>query len=473
MAHNVDVVVVGAGLSGLTTAYRLVRQGIDRVVVLEAKDRVGGRTLTTTVDGTVLDAGATIISPAQKDILALAADLGIRTIRSYRGRYVYLLHGERRTMAGLPGWAATPALSGVLVRLLSIAAKLPLRGRTPMTEILRPMAKLEELRRTVPPLQPWLAKDAGRLDGQSLQDWIDRETSPGEARQLLEYLFASYFAPRPERISLLYGLHVLNTWGGLAGLFAAQSNTLRFEGGAQSLSLAMAERLGDRVRLGSAVRVVAEIDGGYSVHTERNDFRATHVVIAVPPKNKIGFRPELPEGRRLLQDGWESVSAVKINVVYGVPFWRRQRLAGAVSDLRAAPAVIDTSQGDREAVLSSYVVVAPPDTPLGNEQSYYSDPASRKEAVLSTLERQFGPEARDIAAYHDKNWDEEPFQNGCEGGLAPGVLTRAQTALTTPVGGIHWAGVETARRWAGWMNGAVEAGDRAAAEIADAMGSRQ
>ena len=264
MAHNVDVVVVGAGLSGLTTAYRLVRQGIDRVVVLEAKDRVGGRTLTTTVDGTVLDAGATIISPAQKDILALAADLGIRTIRSYRGRYVYLLHGERRTMAGLPGWAATPALSGVLVRLLSIAAKLPFRGRTPMTEILRPMAKLEELRRAVPPLQPWLAKDAGRLDGQSLQDWIDRETSPGEARQLLvEYLFASYFAPRPERISLLYGLHVLNTWGGLAGLLAAQSNTLRFEGGAQSLSLAMAERLGGRVRLGSAVGLVAEIDGGY------------------------------------------------------------------------------------------------------------------------------------------------------------------------------------------------------------------
>ena len=88
MAHNVDVVVVCAGLSGLTTAYRLVRKGIDRVVVLEAKDRVGGRTLTTTVDGTVLDAGATIVAPAQKDILALAADLGIRTIRSYRGRYV-------------------------------------------------------------------------------------------------------------------------------------------------------------------------------------------------------------------------------------------------------------------------------------------------------------------------------------------------------------------------------------------------
>ena len=81
--------------------------------------------------------------------------------------------------------------------------------------------------------------------------------------------------------------------------------------------------------------------------------------------------------------------------------------------------MIDTSQGDREAVLSSYVVVAPPDTPLGNEQSYYSDPASRKEAVLSTLERQFGPEARDIAAYHDKNWDEEPFQNGCAGRRNP------------------------------------------------------
>lgn len=164
---------------------------------------------------------------------------------------------------------------------------------------------------------------------------------------------------------------------------------------------------------------------------------------------------------------------MKINVVYRVPFWRRRRLAGAVSDLRAAPAVIDTSLGEGGGVLSSYVVVAPPDTPLGNDPSYYSDPTSRKEAVLSALERQFGPEARDIEAYHDKNWDQEPFQNGCEGGLAPGVLTRAQTGLATPVGGIHWAEVETARRWAGWMNGAVEAGDRAAAEVADAMGSRQ
>jgi monoamine oxidase len=468
VTHDADVVVVGAGLSGLTAAHRLLQGGVDRVVVLEAKDRVGGRTLTTVVDGTVLDAGATIVSPAQQDILALAADLGIRTMRSYRGRYVFLLQGERRTMAGLPAWAAAPTVSGVFVRLMSFAARLPLRKRAPVMEIARSMAALEELRRTVPPHAPWLATAADRLDNQSLQDWIERETSPGQNRQMLEHLFASYFAPRPERISLLYGLHVLNSWGGLAGLFAAQSNTLRFDGGAQSLSLKMAERLGDRLRLASAVRVVAITDGGYSVQTEQNEFRTRHVVVAVPPRNDIQFRPQLPEGRRLLQEGWESVSAVKINVVYAKPFWRRARLCGAVSDLRAAPAVIDTSDGETNGVLSSYVVVAPPDTVLGNEQSYYTDSKVRKEAVINALERQFGPEARDIAAYHDKNWDDEPFQSGCEGGLAPGVLTAARTALTTPVGGIHWAGVETARRWAGWMNGAVEAGERAAAEVSAA-----
>jgi monoamine oxidase len=471
VTQNVDVAVIGAGISGLTTAYRLCQHGVDRVVVIEAKDRVGGRTLTTTVDGIVLDAGATIVSPAQQDILSLAAELGIRTVPSFRGRYVYFMRGERRTMGGLPAWAATPPLSGLFVRLLSAAAKLPIRRRTPMMRILRSMTALEDLRRTIPPLEPWLAKDADRLDGQSLQDWIDWETPPGEGRQLLEYLFSNYFAPRPEQISLLYGLHVLNTWGGLAGLFAAQSNSLRFEGGAQSLSLAMAERLGDRVRLGSAVRVIARTDTTYSIQTEQDQFRAKRVVMAVPPRNDIEFRPELPEGRRLLQQGWESVSAVKINVVYSAPFWRRRSLAGAVSDLRAAPAVIDTSHGTGEGVLSSYVVVAPPDTPLGNEHGYYSNPMERREAVLRALETQFGPEARDISAYHDKNWDDEPFQSGCEGGLAPGVLTRARTALSQPVGEIHWAGVETARKWAGWMNGAAEAGERAATEIVDAMRS--
>ncbi|SOJ53551.1 Putative flavin-containing monoamine oxidase AofH [Mycobacterium simulans] len=471
MTYDVDVAVVGAGLSGLTTGYRLVRNGIDKIVVLEAKDRVGGRTLTTKVNGTILDAGATIISPAQQDILALADELGTRVTRSHHNRYVYLWQGERRIMRGVPQWATTPAVAGPWMRLLSGAAKLT-RWQTPVMEIVGSITKLERLRRTVPPLEPWLATDATHLDAQSLQEWINRETAAGRGRQLLEYLFASYFSPKPTCVSLLYALHVLNTWGGLVGLFAAQSNTLRFDGGAQSLSLALADRLGERVRLGSAVRVVAEIDTGYSVQTQTDEFRANHVVVAVPPKNAIEFRPELPDGRRLLLDGWESVSALKINVVYAEPFWRRQKLAGAVSDLRAAPAVIDTSPGDGKGVLSSYVVVAPPDTPLGNEPTYYTDSTTRKEAVLSALEQQFGPQARDFEAYHETNWADVPFQGGCEGGLRPGVLTTARTTMATPVGGIHWAGVESAQRWAGWMNGAVEAGGRAAAEVLDAMRSR-
>ncbi|EID17073.1 amine oxidase [Mycobacterium xenopi RIVM700367] len=133
--------------------------------------------------------------------------------------------------------------------------------------------------------------------------------------------------------------------------------------------------------------------------------------------------------------------------------------------------MIDTSPVQGKGVLSSYVVVAPPDTALGNEPSYYVDPAKRQQAVLNALEQQFGPQARDIEAYHDTNWADEPFQNGCEGGLAPGVLTSARTTMATAVGGIHWAGVETAHRWAGWMNGAVEAGERAAAEILTATRS--
>lgn len=197
-------------------------------------------------------------------------------------------------MRGLPRWAASPWLSRSGLRLLSAAATLPLRRTAPLRQVLRSRARLEDLRKTVPLHEPWRAPDADSLDSQSLRHWIDRNTSPGQGRQLLEYLLASYFAPTAESISLLYALHVLNTWGGLAGLFAAQSSTLRFEGGAQSLSLAMAEYLGKRVRLGSAVRRIAKVGMGYSVMTQRDEFRARHVVVAVPPKNTIEFQPELP-----------------------------------------------------------------------------------------------------------------------------------------------------------------------------------
>lgn len=228
-------------------------------------------------------------------------------------------------MRGLPRWAASPWLSRSGLRLLSAAATLPLRRTAPLRQVLRSIARLEDLRKTVPLHEPWRAPDADSLDSQSLRHWIDRNTSPGQGRQLLEYLFASYFAPTAESISLLYALHVLNTWGGLAGLFAAQSSTLRFDGGAQSLSLAMAEYLGKRVRLGSAVRRIAKVGMGYSVMTQRDEFRARHVVVAVPPKNTIEFQPELPAARKTLVNGWQSVSAVKINVVYPEPFWATQQ----------------------------------------------------------------------------------------------------------------------------------------------------
>lgn len=182
------------------------------------------------------------------------------------------------------------------------------------------------------------------------------------------------------------------------------------------------------------------------------ELTAKRVIVALTPSGcqRIRFRPELPAARRTLQESWQQVPGRKINVVYDKPFWREAGLSGsAVSDLAAAPGVLDASPPDGSAdVLASYVTTEP-----------------NRADVLSAYAKLFGPGALEPRRYLEKNWGDEPYTFGCEGGLAPGALTGARTLLKTPVDRVHWAGVETADQWLGFMNGAVQSGERAATEV--------
>lgn len=282
------------------------------------------------------------------------------------------------------------------------------------------------------------------------------EVASRQARRLFESSLAGYLPPST---SLLYALHFLNTWGGVGSLLAGQARIFRFTGGAQALATALAESIVDRVILACPVREITWQPEGVVVRGGETEFQAEHVIVAVTPSGlrNVRFDPELPADRTALHDSWQPVHGRKINVVYDEPFWRQAGLSGsALADLGAVPGVIDVSPPSGEVgILATYVTV----------DEAEEDPAVRRRVVLAAFADMFGPRALEPRAYVEKNWAEEPFTYGCEGGLTTGALTTARRLMKTPVGRVHWAGVETADAWMGFMNGAVQAGERAADEV--------
>jgi monoamine oxidase len=99
-------------------------------------------------------------------------------------------------------------------------------------------------------------------------------------------------------------------------------------------------------------------------------------------------------------------------------------------------------------------------------------PEDRRRAVLDRLVAAFGSRAAEPSAFVEKDWSADPWTRGCPTGIMPpGVMSVFGPALRAPVGPIHWAGTETATEWTGYMDGAVQSGERAAAEVLAALGS--
>jgi monoamine oxidase len=439
-----DVVVVGAGLSGLTAARRLMDAGAE-VAVLEAKPRVGGRTLT----AGVVDEGATLVYPVHTHVLRLADELGVEVFRTGgEGRFLYYSQGTAHTFGNLRGMKMAGTLRPLWRLVLRLASRwLPMPADA-LVELMGTIGKLDELSATVPADAPWTAPHADDLDRRTLVSWLAEEVRTAEARQFFD-LFFGYL---PRSASMLYALSFLRSWGGISPLLGGQSEVLRFVAGAQALPAALAGSLGGRVVLDTPVEEIEWRPSEVVVRGGGLEVTARQVIVALTPSGcrRIRFHPALPANRRMLQDSWQEVAGRKINVVYDEPFWRAASLSGsAVSDLPAAPGVLDASPADGSVgVLASYVTTDADTT-----------------GVLAAYAEMFGPQALEPRQYLEKNWADEPYAFGCEGGLGPGALTTARTLLKSPVGRVHWAGVETADAWLGFMNGAVQAGERAATEV--------
>ena len=446
MTAATDVVVVGAGLAGLAAASRLVDAGAE-VVVLEARDRVGGRTLTLpAADGTLIDHGAHWIGPTQDRIAALAERVGVTSYPTYeRGTNIEFYDGRSYRYDGdiLDGEdpVNTAAIGQAIGELEAMAARVPLEA-------------------------PWAAEQALAWDSQTVETWLQDRVSSERVRAWLREIIRGTLAGEARDASLLHTLFYIRSAGGMALLIATGGGAQerRFHQGAQTVSIRLAEALGDRVVLGAPAKVVRQEAGGVVVEAAGRAVAGGQAILAVPPAvaGRIGYRPALPGWRNQLTQRAPMGSVIKLHAFYEEPFWRHEGLSGfAISDSGPVSVVYDdTPEAGSPGVLVGFME--------GEHARTWArrGPADRRAGVLARLADFFGEPAGRPRELLERSWAEEEYSGGCYGGyFPPGVWTSFGQALREPVGRLHWAGTETATDWNAFMEGAVQSGERAADEV--------
>lgn len=444
-AHSAtDVLIVGAGLAGLCAARALDRQG-RRCLAIEARERVGGRTLSQSLGGEVIDLGGQWIGPTQHRLQALADELGVATFPQYHTGKKLLSWGGR-----------IQQYSGDLPRLSPLA----------QLELLWQDFRLRRQWRTLPSEKPWSAPRAVEWDSMTVETWKRRHMRSKGARLFIDMVMRAVLTSEPRDVSLLYFLNYLRSGEGLESLIsiAGGAQQTRFVGGAQQICRRLAEPLGDRLVLDAPVRAIEQHGDGVTVRSDRGTFRAQYVILAIPPvlAGHIEYQPALPRRRDQLTARMPMGSVIKYVVAYERPFWREAGFSGeVVSDTGPTVTTFDDCSADG----SHAALVTFSDARAARDWS--DRPADeRRQAVLAELARFFGPQALKPTDFAEKDWNADPWSRGCYVGvMGPGVLTTFGEALREPCGRIHFAGTETADQWLGYLEGAIQSGERAAAEV--------
>jgi putrescine oxidase len=441
-----DVVVVGAGVTGLTAATRLAAAGMS-VVVLEARERIGGRLWTDVVDGQMREIGGQWVSPDQTALLETLDELGLETYSRYRdGESLYITRdGELRRFTG----DIFPA------------------GERTEQEITRLIEVLDGLTAEVDPAAPWAHPRASELDQISFRGWLEQQTDDDEARENIALFVAEAMLTKPAHtFSLLQALLMAASAGGFSNLVDADFILdKRVVGGLQQVPLRLAERLGaDSVRLGTPVRTIEWDESGATVTGEGLRVRARHVVVAVPPNlyDRIRYVPALPRLRQQLQQHQSLGLVIKVHATYETPFWRDAGLSGtAFSPYQLVHEAYDnTNHGESRGTLVGFVAAERADA------LFRLSAEERRSRILESLAAYFGPEARRPVTYYESDWAAEEWTQGAyAASFALGGLTRYGELQLQPVGPIRFGSSDLAGLGYQHVDGGIRVGRRIADDV--------
>ncbi len=450
--READVVVIGAGLAGLTAARDLTARGLE-VSVLEARDRVGGRTLNQDLGGgKVVEMGGQWVGPTQDRAYALAEELGLSTFPTYAtGDEMAVLNGRHRRYSG----------------------ELPRLNPLVMADFAQLVMRLERLATRVPVEEPWAAPRARAWDAQTFETWLRRTAKTSTARSMLSAYMTTILAAESSDYSLLQALFYVHSGTNFETLATIEGGAQqdRIVGGSQLLALGLADRLGDAVRLGAPVHQIDHDTSRVTVHAAGVTVAARRAVVTVPPAlaARIAFDPPLPGPRDQLLQRMPQGTVTKVNVVYERPFWRDQGLKGmAWGPDHLITFTVDNSPPDGSpGVLVGFIVGA------NAHRLSRESPDVRRALVTECLVDFLGPGAAAVESYLELDWTAEPWTRGCFGGhFTPGAWIEYGPLLRQPVGAVHWAGTETASVWNGYMDGAIRSGERVAVEVAEVLEQR-
>jgi monoamine oxidase len=437
-----DVVIVGAGYSGLSAA-RLLKSAGRKILLLEARDRVGGRVHTRHLDaGQYIDLGAQWIGPTQRRMYDLLKEFNIPAFKTHdEGKTILHWGGKTKTYKGLIPPLPIPALLS-----LNNAIK-----------------KMNRLSRTIDPSCPWNAEKAAYWDSLTLQRWMDQQMMSSKAKQLFSLAAQAIFAAHPAEVSMLFALYYTRSGRDFDTLMNIRNGAQdeRILGGADLPARKMAELLDQDIRLSMPVISIEQHSDGVTVRCKNDVYQGKKIILAIPPPmlSKIDFLTPISAGRRQLWQRMPMGAVWKCYAIYPQPFWRKKGLNGVVaSDNGFTRVVFDNSPNDASrGILMGFV--------LADEARAFSElnEFERKKAIIGSFVKYYGKEAAEPLVYIDQSWVEEEWSHGCYTAfMGPHTMTSLGKLLRVPEGHLHFAGTETAEEWNGYMEGAIRAGEREA-----------
>ncbi|GGF04221.1 flavin monoamine oxidase family protein [Mycetocola zhadangensis] len=440
-----DVVIIGAGASGLTAATRLREAGLS-VAVLEARDRVGGRLWTNDIDGATLEIGGQWVSPDQDALIETLAELGLETYSRYReGDSVYI------------------NASGTLTRFTGEI--FPVEAST-QREMERLITVLDELVADIGPREPWAHPRAEELDSVTWIEWLESQTDDVEARDNIALFVADAMLTKPAHaFSALQAILMAASAGSFSNLVDADFILdKRVIGGLQRVPLLLAEKLGDDVFLSQPVRRLEYTADSVRAVADGMTVSARQAIVAVPPNlySRIDFQPPLPRRQQQMHQHLSLGFVIKVHAVYETPFWRNAGLSGtSFSPYEIVHEAYDNSNyDDPRGTLVGFV------SDRKADQLFTLPAEERKRIILTSLSHYYGEEALSPVVYYESDWGSEEWTRGAyAASFDMGGLHRYGADLRSPVGPIHWSCSDLAAEGYQHVDGAIRMGRQTADAI--------